>query len=1062
MKKTFTLLFLILFCSGILLAQEKEIRGKITSVEDGQPLPGVSITIKGTSNGTSTNPQGEYAIRAQAGEVLVFRSIGYQAQERTVAAGSTFNVALQSDNQNLSEVVVTALGIKRSEKSLGYATQSVKGENLTVAKQQNVLGSLAGKIAGVQVTGSSGASMGGTQKIKLRGANSLSGSDQPLMVVDGTPISNDNFSNSTSNGADYGNLAQDINSDDIESVNVLKGPAASALYGLRGQYGVILITTKKGKKGPKKVDVQLSSAFTIDKTGNFMPLQNTYGVGNNQTFLKLANGQAYVNGNDESWGPKMDGTPVRMYYSFYPQDPRFGQTTPFSPQPNNIKDLYQTGYSLNNNLSIAGGNENSAIRFSYNNAYTQGVLPNTWLKRNNVSVNGSLDLTSKLSVGANLNYANNNGQRPVEGYQGSGTGSVQWFQRNLDMNELRDYKYPDGTIKNWNVNPNTVTGVITNNRPSDWSNPFFGLYENLNNDSRDRFFGDINATYQVLPELKLSGFIRSDMFTQNITSRNALGGYGTEGYTTGKYQNKENNYEFLASYNKTIKDFSISGNVGANILTQEYTYLRQATQGGLSSPGFYNIAASIDRPETVSYKRQKEVRSMYATGSIGYKDTYFLDATIRNDISSALPAANNSYWYPSVSGSFVFSELIKWEPLSYGKIRAGYAIAGSDLSPYQIAQFYEIGNTYKTETSTTNTQFIPNQLNNPNVEPSFAHSLETGIDLRFLKNRVGVEFTWYKQQNLNQILPLKVSGASGYETSIINAGKIENKGIEIALTGKPVQSKNFSWDVALNFSRNRSSIIELYDGIDIYQLDANIYSRVNVYLNATTGQPFGNMVGQAYERDAATGKVLLGTDNMPLYKADHNFGSVLPKFTGGFSNTFHIGNFDVSAMIDFQSGGQFFSWTKMLTVKSGQAPETAAINENGKNVRDPLAEGGGVKVNGISKATGQEVTAFVDARNYYRNILGTQVYEEWLMDASYVKLREVSVAYSLNQNMIKKLPFKAVKIALIARNPLMIWQKAPKGLDPSDLSAGSASVSWIEKGQLPTVRSFGVNLNITF
>lgn len=1062
MKKTITLLILFFCCAGLLRAQEKEIRGKITSSEDGQPLPGVSITVKGTSNGTSSNSQGEYAIKAGTGAVLVFRSIGFQLQEVAVGSGNTVNIALKSDDQNLSEIVVTAMGIKRSEKSLGYATQSVKGEDLTIAKQQNVLGSLAGKVAGVQVTGSSGASMGGTQKIKIRGANSLSGNDQPLMVVDGTPVSNTNFSNTTSNGADYGNLAQDINSEDIESVNVLKGPAASALYGLRGQYGVILITTKKGKKGPKKTDVQFSSAFTIDKTGNFMPLQNTYGVGNNQTFLTLANGQKYVNGNDESWGPKMDGTPVRMYYSFYPQDERFGQQTPFVPQPNNIKDLYQTGYTFNNNISLAGGNENAALRFSYNNAYTQGVLPNTWLKRNNLGVNGSLDLTPKLSVGANLNYANNNGQRPAEGYQGSGTGAVQWFQRNIDMNELKNYKYADGTIKNWNVNPNTTTGLIANNKPSDWNNPFFDLYENLNNDNRDRFFGDINATYQVIPELKLSGFIRSDMFTQNITSKRALGGFETEGYTAGKYQNTENNYEFLGQYTKSWNDLSVSANVGANILTQKYTYLRQATRGGLSSPGFYNIEASIDRPETVSYQRRKEVRSVYATGSVGYKDTYFLDATIRNDVSSALPKDNNSYWYPSVSGSFVFSELVKWAPLSYGKIRAGYAIAGSDLSPYQTAFFYETGNTYKTETSNTNTQYIPDQLNNPQIKPSFSHSVETGIDLRFLKNRVGIEFTWYKQQNTDQIIPLKVSGASGYESSVINAGKIENRGIEIALNGKPVVSSGFSWDVAVNFSRNKSMIKELYPGIDIYQLDANVYSKVNVYLNATTGQPFGNLVGQAYQRDAATGKILLDANNLPLYEANHDFGSVLPKFTGGFSNTFHIGRFDVGAMIDFQSGGKFFSWSKMLTVKSGQAPETAALNDQGKNVRDPLAEGGGVKVNGISKATGQEVTAYVDAKNYYRNTLGTQVYEEWLMDASYIKLREVSIAYNLNQKMLTKLPFKAVRIALMARNPWMIWQKAPKGLDPSDLSAGAASISWIEKGQLPTVRSYGVNLNLTF
>lgn len=1064
MKKTITLLILLLVFSAAAWAQEKDISGKVTGSEDGQPIPGVSVTVKGSNKGTSTDANGNFSIRAAGTETLLFRSIGFLTKEVPVGNQLKINISLDADNQSLSEVVVTALGIKRTDKSLGYSVQQVKGDDLTLTKQQNVIGTLAGKIAGVQVVGSSGASMGGTQKIKIRGVNSLTGKDQPLMIVDGTPISNQNLSNNTSNGTDYGNLAQDINPEDIESVSVLKGPAASALYGLRGQYGVIMITTKKGKKGPKQIDIQLNSAFSIEKTGNFMPLQDIYGVGNSQTFQTLSNGQKYLDGNDESWGPKMDGTPVRMYYSFYPQDSRYGQLTPFVPHPDNIKDLYETGYNVNNNLSVAGGNENSALRFSYNNGYVNGVMPNTWLKKNNLSVNGSLDITKKLSIGANLNYANNSAQRPTEGYQGSGTGSVQWFQRNIDINELRNYKYPDGTILNWNVNPNKTTGTITNanNKPSDWNNPFFDLYENLNNDSRDRFFGDINASFQVLPELKLSGFIRSDRFTQNLSHREALGGRNVDGYWAGKYQNTENNYEFMGQYNKSFGDLSVNANLGANILTQEYSYQRGETQGGLSSPGFYSVEASVDRPLATSYLRRKQVRSMYATASLGYKDIYFLEGTVRNDNSSALPKNKNSYWYPSVSGSFVFGELLKWPALSYGKVRLGYAIAGSDLAAYQTSYFYETGTVYNNGTTPINTQYVPDQLNNPDVKPSFAHSFEAGIDMRFLKNRLGLEFTYYKQENQDEIIPLTVSGATGYSSYLVNAGKIENKGIELTLTGKPVVAKGFSWDATLNFSRNRSTIKELYPGINVYQLDKNTYSKVDIFLNAEVGKPFGNLVGQAYQRDANTGKILLDKNNLPMYEANHDFGSVLPKFTGGFMNNFHIGQFDISAMIDFQSGGKFFSWSKMLAVKSGQAAETAALNDKGNNVRDAVANGGGVKVNGISSVTGQEVTAYVEARNYYRNILGTQVYEEWLMDASYVKLREVSVGYNLGKKMLGKLPFKSVKVALIARNPVMIWQKAPKGLDPSDLSAGSASISWIEKGQLPTVRSFGVNLNLTF
>ena len=1061
MIKTLQILGVLLFFTTSNLFAQRLIKGNVTDSGDKQPLPGVSVSVKGTTTGSITNNNGDFSISVNTNNpVLVFKFIGFITEEKPLNKESVVNIQLNQDNKQLNEVVVTALGIKRDQKSLGYAAQQIKGSDLTVTKDQNVVNNLAGKIAGAQVTGSSGANLGGTAKIKLRGTNSLNGSGAPLMVVDGSPIAQNNFGG-TENGVDRGNISQDINPDDIESVSVLKGPAASALYGLRGQYGAILITTKKGIKGAKNVSVAVNSAFSLERIGNFLPSQNIYGVGNNQTFSTLANGQKYINGNDESWGPKMDGTPVRMYYSFYPQDPQYGQLTPFVPQPDNIKDFYQTGQNINNGVTVTGGSENAAYRFSYNNNYIKGTIPNTSLKRNNLGLSTSLNLNSKFTLGANVNYANNSAQRPVQGYQGSFTGAQQWFQRNLDINRLRDYKYPDGTIMNWNVNPNSA-GVITTNKPSDWNNPFFDVYEVLNNDSRDRVFGDVNLSYQVLPGLKLSGFARSDFFTQSITNKTALGGISDEGYSANKYQNTENNYEFLGQYDKKWHDFSASFLLGANLLTQNYSYIQSATVGGLSSPGNYTIAASVNRPFSTSYLRKKVVRSTYATGSFGYKDIYFLEGSIRNDISSALPANNNSYWYPSVSGSFVFSELLKWEPLSFGKLRVGYAYAGSDLAPYQNSFTYALGTVYPTATSSINPLTVPDLLKNPNIDPSFGNSLELGTDLKFFNNRLGLAVTYYSQQNKNQIINLSVSGASGYAQSVVNAGLIENKGIEISLTGRPIQSNLFSWDATFNVAHNESKVKALYPGINTYQLDVQTYSSVSVYLNSTVNQGFGNIVGQAYQRDPATGKILLGTDNMPLYEANHDFGSVLPKFTGGLQNNFRIGKFNLAAMIDFQDGGQFYSWSQMLSVKSGQAAETASLNDKGFNVRDPLASGGGVKVTGISKATGQEVTAYVDARGYYRNLLGTQVTENWIYSASYIKLREVSLGYTLDKNLLSGSPFRAVKIAVIARNPWMIWQKAPKGVDPSELSSGSNSISWIEKGELPTVRSYGLNLSLTF
>ncbi len=1042
-----------------LSAQEIPITGTVTVASDGMPLPGVTVMIKGTNQGTSTDMDGNYSITTNQGDVLSFSSIGFAVQEVPVNGQTTINIALVESMQGLDEVVVTALGISRDKKSLGYATQEVDGENFNLTNEQNVLGSLSGRVAGVQVTGASGASMGGTQKIKIRGVNSIGAGDQPLIVIDGTPISNANFSGSDQ--ADYGNLAQDVNPNDIESVNVLKGPAASALYGIRGQYGVIMITTKKGKKGPKKVSVDFSSTFSVESAYNFIELQNMYGGGSSQTFRTLPNGQPYVDMSvDESWGPKLDGTPVRQVFSFYPQDPEYGQLSPFVAHPNNVKNYYNTGTTFNNNVSISGGNENTSVRLSFNNTQIEGIVPNTNLDRTNVGLSVSLDLNDKVTVSSNINYAGNKGRRPSQGSEYGANYMVQWFQRNVDMNRLRNYKYDDGTFLHWNLSrPDSNTGEITDFEPLYWNNPYFEAYENTSDDYRDRFFGDIGVSYKIIPELEISGFVRSDMFTQNIQSRQAFGGTRVPSFSIGKYQNKEFNYELLAQYKKSWEKLSLDATVGGNIYDREYTYLSQATVGGLSSPGFYNIDASIDRPEVDSYLLEKQIRSFYSLVSLGYDGTFFIDASLRNDNSSTLPDDNNSYWYPSFSGSIVFSELLEWEPLSFGKVRASYAKAGSDLDPYLTTPFYEVGTVY----NGTSTLYVPDKLNNPNIKPSFSNSFETGLELNFFNNRLGFDFTYYQQKNKDQILDLDISGTSGYDSTIINAGLIENDGFELSVNAAPVRNNNFSWDFTFNINKNNSEVVELAPGIDVYTYGSTTYSSVTSYLNSYEGEPFGSLVGQAYQRDEASGKILLDDENMPLYTdATHNFGTVLPDFNGGFQNNIRIGQFNIAAMIDFQGGGQFFSRSKMLSVRTGQDILTVATNDNGMNVRDPLEDGGGVKVTGISASTGEDVTAYVDARSYYRNVIGRRIYEEWLYDASYVKLREVRVQYNLGEKIMEKLPFSTMSLALIARNPAMIWQKAPKGINPSEISTGAQAISWYESGQLPSVRSFGVNLNVTF
>lgn len=1041
--------------------QSRQVSGTITDSK-GAPVPLATVQQKGTTNAAAADENGNFTISVTGTQpILIISSAGFIAKEISVGTSATYAVSLQ-ESGTLSEVVVTALGINRQERSLGYSTQQVKGQNLTLTKEQNVLGSLAGKIAGVQVVGSSGASMGGTQKIKIRGVNSIGGTDQPLIVVDGTPISNANFAGSDK--ADFGNLGQDINPEDIEDVNLLKGPAASALYGIRGQYGVVMITTKKGKRGAKKVNVQLNSAFSLDRAGNFFPTQNSYGGGSSQTWRTLPNGDKYVDMSvDESWGPKMDGTPVRQVFSFYPQDAEYGKLTPFIPHPDNIRDYYRTGTTLNNGVTVTGGNENSTFRLSFNDTRIQGIEPNTWLRRNNVGLSAGLDLTKKLNLSTNINYAANSAQRPSQGSEYGARYMVQWFQRNIDMKRLKNYRYGDGTYLNWNLNrPSAVSGEITNFKPLYWNNPYFEVYENPINDNRDRLFGDIGLTYQLLPELKISGFARTDFYTQHIEEKTAFGGRRVPAYSVGKYQNKEMNYEFLAQYNKNWNDFSLNANLGGNIYKRRYTEVTEATAGGLSSPGFYNIAASVDRPAVGSYLLRKEIRSAYGMASLGYKNTYFIDASVRNDNSSALSPGNNSYWYPSVSGSWVFSELFKWKALKYGKIRLSYAQAGSDLSPFETSFVYGVGTVY-TSTPPINTLAVPDNLANPNIKPSFANSYEAGLDLQFWDNRFGIDFTYYEQKNKNQILRLDVSGASGFASTTANAGLIKNNGVELTLTGVPVRSKDFSWNVSFNLARNRSEVVELSPDINVYTYGSTTYSSVTTFLNSYVGKSFGRLIGPAYKRDEATGKILLGADGMPLYTdATHDFGSVLPDLTGGMLNNLRYKNFELGIMIDYQKGGQFFSRSKMLLVRTGMDPLTAELNDKGKNVRDAVADGGGVRIDGISDATKTPVTVYVDARAYYNNIVGRRVYEDWVFDASYIKLREIRLGYTIGKKTIGKLPVNSINIALIARNPAMIWQKAPKGLDPSELSTGSQSIGWYESGQANTVRSYGINLNVNF
>jgi TonB-linked SusC/RagA family outer membrane protein len=1057
-----------------LMAQDRVITGKITSSEDGSTLPGVNISVKGTTRGTTTDATGNYNLNVPANaQTLIFSFIGFVRQEVAIGNQSTINLAMQPDASQLQEVVVTALGISREKKALNYAVQDIKSDKLNFARDQNVGNALAGKIAGVQVLGQSGAKFG-NPNIRIRGINSLNGSD-PLYVVDGTPT----------------DISQ-VNMDDVENLTVLKGPSATALYGNRASAGVIVITTKRAKAGETRLDVNHST--TLDMVALLPKYQNEYGGGYSQEWETFQydptihpaawssfNGQKILDYSaDESWGPRLDGSPHRSAFSWQP-GPEFGQLTPFSPQPNNVRDFFEKPISNNTNIAFSKGTDAFQTRISYTHIINNGIIPNSSQSRDYVSAKNAITFAKNLTANLNINYTSTNTKnQPADRYgstggtspqnsglTGTGTPVVisnstlngynqtigmfnQWFQRQLRIEDLRNYQNPDGTFRSWNI------GGPTDPRPKYWDSPYTQAYENTNTNRSDRLFGDIGLTYQILPSLKASATVRRDQNAYYQQGRVAIGTLNEGGlgaFSTLNTNSRENNYEVLVNYNQNFKDLSVVANGGGNIRYNRTDVVFQATQGGLSAPGFYNIAASINRPLSNNYVYERQVNSLFANVSLGFRDFVFVEGSVRNDWSSTLPTANNSYFYPSLSGGLIFSEFIpKNNVLSYGKIRAGYAQVGTDVGPYQTSLAYTAGLPYGDKP----TAFLPGTLPNAALKPGLSESVEGGIDLKFLGNRLGLELTAYQNNNKNQIIPLPVASTSGYSNAVVNAGLIRTSGIELHIYANPIRRTNgFTWEFDINADRNQSKVIELASGLTNYQVDGPQWRTLT--LNARAGEQWGLLVGQGIQKDANGRNMVYGSGaNAGLYIKQDNvsLGSVLPKFKGGWLNTFSYKNLTLRVNTDFVVGGKFFSTTKMFNAYSGLAAETAGLNELGKPKRDDPASGGGILLDGVTE-DGKQNTTRVDTQNLYENWLFA-LNERWIYDKTYIKLREVSFGYSLPNRLISKWA-KSVNISLIARNPVLIYSAVGGGIDISE-----SETIWYEGGQLPPVRSFGVNVRLGF
>jgi TonB-linked SusC/RagA family outer membrane protein len=1082
-----TLLLAFLFLAGIQFAnaQTRTIKGKVTSSEDGTGIPGVTVQVKGTTTGTVTDLDGKYVIEVQPdASVLVFSYVGMKTKEVPIGDKSEINVTMEPDVLMVDEVVVTALGISREKKSLGYATQTVSGDEISRVKTDNFINNLQGKTAGVNIKVNN--NLGGSSNVVIRGNSSLTGNNQALFVIDGVPISNtivnDENQQSGRHGYDYGNPASDINPADIESIEVLKGAAATALYGSRAANGVIMITTKKGKKageGQKRWGVSISSNATMgtyDKS-TFPEYQHNYGAGygwfyGDPPYTGLekvydidGDGQLDLTVptyEDASFGQKFDpGLMVFQYNSYYPESPYYKKATPWVNAENGPSYFLDNSWSFNNTVEVAGGGEKSTFRVAYTNLYSNGILPNSNLQRNSVDVNGSYEITKGLSVIAKANYINTQGQgRNATGYSDNIFSSFrQWMQTNVDYKEQEDLYLQNKKNLTWNpVSP-------YNHAPAYWDNPYWVRYENYEDDSRSRLLGYAMVTYDFAKHFNLTARYGIDTYNFLIEERKAVGsasgafGVGrpdvTSGYARRSQAFTETNADIMGRYNQRWQNWSMSALLGVNIRRTRDERIFESTQGGLIVPGLYSLSNSKDaQAPPDEYLSTIGVNGLYGSVSVGFKDLIYLDGSLRRDKSSTLPADNSSYYYPAASLSFLFSTLLgdsEW--LQLGKFRISYALVGND------APFASITDTYSQNPSFGASPLfsVPSTKNNPALKPERTKSFETGVEMTMFKKRVGFDFAYYKNNTIDQIMPVAVSSATGYSYKYVNAGEIQNAGVELSVWGVPVRNKNFRWDINFNWSKNNNEVISLAEGVENLQL-ARLQGGVSI--NARVGEPYGAIQGTDFVY--LDGQKVVGSNGYYLKTStsDNVIGNYQPDYIGGINNRFTWKDLAFSFLLDFQKGGQIFSLDQYYGMGTGLYVETDFVNDLGNPVRNPLSEGGGLILDGV-KEDGTPNDVRVHGDDYRVFGWSKNPNSAFIYDASYFKLRELAITYSLPHSLMNRSnALSAVSFSLVGSNLWIISKQLPHADPEASQSAGNIQ-GW-QSGVMPSVRTFGLTVKVEF
>lgn len=1049
MKKQSAILLICSFLFSLQLwAQERTVRGTVRSADDNSPLPGVSVVAANNNAlGTSTDIDGKYELRVGADVTsLVFSFIGFEKKTVKLGAGDTYDVILGSSSLDLNEVVVTANAIEREKKELGYAVTTVGGEETTKARDANMLNTIAGKVSGVRVTSQSG-SLGGGSKIIIRGANSLSGNNQPLFVVDGNPISNSGFNGTRSDiitgGVDVGNRAADINPDDIESMTVLKGAAATVLYGSRAKNGAIIITTKSGKNlrgGKKTSSIALNSSIRFDSPLRLPDFQNEYAQGLDGTY----DPNNFANG----WGPKISGQRVLDFK---------GDSVTLQAYPNNVKNFYETGATYINSISFSQGDKNSDFRFGYTNLRQNGIIPNSSLDRNTFSLNAGRNLTDKLSVRVSGNFVKSQTQgNPRQGGNNPSTtvSLVNGLPRTIDTEVLKNNLVDE--------NGNTV-GVDGNNTIN---NPYWVTTHNITSNTVDRLYGNATVNYKFNDIFTATYRLGTDFYTdtrEDVMRKGTLGRQNGE-FLVRDIKSNQLNSDLMLNFNTQLtSDIGLKGILGHNVNQRAISSTR-IYGNDLIATDLYTYANALSISNT-SDSELRRLYGIYADLTFDYKSFLFLNVTGRNDWSSTLPVENRSYFYPSASASFVFTELMSPESkdiLRYGKLRVNYGSVGSDVDPYSLNFFFN-------PLPDVFTQYLPRNLYPHNGRAAFAGTnvipeddlkpqrqatFEVGTELLFLDGRIRTDINYYDIRTTDQIVQLTVPQSTGFNLKTVNAGEIKNEGLEILLSGTPIQTAGgFKWTATLNYTTNKQTVVSLTEGLEEYTLTSGFSG---VQIKAEPGEEFG-LYGAGYERDPNGNIVIDESTGLRKIGNTIRLGDIYPDWMLGLNNEFTYKGVTLSFLVDIRKGGVILSNTTQDLRFAGLAKETA---ENGR--KDFVDQGVNKVVDENTGAVSYKPNETeVSAQDYWRQLGNNSLAEESVYAADFVKLRELRIGYTFPKRLVDKTPFSSIQFAIEGRNLWLIDSEVPHVDPETNFFGTSLTGEGVEFGSVPSTRTIGFNLRVT-